>query len=280
MRERTPYTVRARNLAPDSDNKIHDDEVARRFGFTGALVPGVEVFAYATQPFAAEWGEDFLRQGVIDVRFRRPVYDGEDVAVAATPGDAGYVVTLAGPDGEVRALGTARLAKAPHAPDVSRYVDTPRADPPPRADETSLAVGRHFGTVHEPVTPEGHAAYLEGVSDTLPLYKQWVHPGEILVHPRTGFHDMPLTPSSARVHSILVVAISPFYRRRHFRPSNRSNTGGTSATLNPPGPGLPLYATLPAAKSHRSIQLNPGSQPLTTTASSLPSGENFRAGTR
>ena len=180
MREPTPYTVRARNLAPDSDNKIHDDEVARRFGFTGALVPGVEVFAYATQPFAAEWGEDFLRRGVIDVRFRRPVYDGEDVAVAATPGDAGYDVTLAGPDGEVRALGTARLAKAPHAPDVSRYVDTPRADPPPRADETSLAVGRHFGTVHEPVTPEGHAAYLEGVSDTLPLYKQWVHPGALL----------------------------------------------------------------------------------------------------
>ena len=77
------YTVRARNLAAESDNKIHDDDVARRFGFTGALVPGVEVFAYATQPFVAEWGEDFLTRGEIAVRFRRPVYDGEDVTVSA-----------------------------------------------------------------------------------------------------------------------------------------------------------------------------------------------------
>ena len=180
MAEPSSYTVRARNLAAESDNKIHDDEVARKFGFTGALVPGVEVFAYATQPFAAEWGEDFLTRGEIAVRFRRPVYDGEDVTVSAAPGSDGYDVTLTGPDGEVRALGTARLADAPHIPDVSRYVETPLADPPPRADESSIVVGRPFGTVREQVTPEGHAAYLDGISDALPLYKQWVHPGALL----------------------------------------------------------------------------------------------------
>jgi len=174
------YTVRARNLAATSDNKIHDDEVARKFGFTGALVPGVEVFAYTTQPFAAEWGEDFLTRGEIAVRFRRPVYDGEDVTVAATPGESGYDVSLAGPDGEVRALGTARLAQSPHIADVSRYVETPMPEPVPRADESSIVVGRPFGTVREPVTPEGHATYLEGIGDTLPLYKQWVHPGALL----------------------------------------------------------------------------------------------------
>lgn len=174
------YTVRARNLSPESDNKIHDDEVARKFGFTGALVPGVEVFAYLTQPFAAEWGEELLTRGVIGARFRRPVYDGEDVTVTAVPGESGYDVSLRGPDDEVRALGTARLADAPHVPDVSRYVETPMPDPPPRADDRSIVVGRPFGTVREPVTPEGHGAYLEGISETLPLYKQWVHPGALL----------------------------------------------------------------------------------------------------
>ena len=42
-----PYIVNAFNLSAASENKIHDDTVARRFGFTGALVPGVEVYAYA-----------------------------------------------------------------------------------------------------------------------------------------------------------------------------------------------------------------------------------------
>jgi len=44
--------VRARNLAPDSDNKIHDDSVAQQFGFSGALVPGVDVLAYASHPLS------------------------------------------------------------------------------------------------------------------------------------------------------------------------------------------------------------------------------------
>jgi hypothetical protein len=174
------YTVRARNLAPESDNKIHDDEVARRFGFTGALVPGVEVFAYATHPFAATWGEDFLSRGVIDMRFRRPVYDGDDVTVEAKETDDGYDVTLVGPDGEVRALGHAALADEPARVDLTRYVETPASEPTPRADETSLAVGTRLPTVREQATVEGHAAYLHGVSETLPIYQRFVHPGALL----------------------------------------------------------------------------------------------------
>jgi acyl dehydratase len=176
----TSYSVRARNLSPDSDNKIHDDDVARRFGFTGALVPGVEVFAYATQPFAAAWGEDFLRRGVIDVQFRKPVYDGDVVTVDATPADAGYAVTVAGPDGEMRALGRAGLADRPAAIDRAHYVDAPVPQVRPRADEDSIVVGRSLGTVREPVTPQGHAAYLDGIGETLPLYQKFVHPGVLL----------------------------------------------------------------------------------------------------
>ena len=40
------YRVQAYNTAHSSENKIHDDAVARRFGFTGGLVPGVDVYAY------------------------------------------------------------------------------------------------------------------------------------------------------------------------------------------------------------------------------------------
>ena len=43
-----PYRVEAFNTAKESENKIHDDTIARRFGFEGGLVPGVDVYAYMT----------------------------------------------------------------------------------------------------------------------------------------------------------------------------------------------------------------------------------------
>jgi acyl dehydratase len=172
-----PYVVLAKNLAPESDNKIHDDAVARQFGFTGALVPGVEVFAYATQPFVAAWGEAFLARGTISARFRSPVYDGDEVRVLPGDGDA---FTLVGPDGSVRAEGTAALPDERLAVDADRFAvaDLP-VDPPP-ADASSLAVGTVLGVVREHATAEAHDAYLAGVGDSLPIYTRFVHPGALL----------------------------------------------------------------------------------------------------
>ena len=88
-----PYAVVARNIDPHADNRIHDDDVAQRFGFTGALVPGVEVFAYATSPLVAAWGPAFFTGGQVDLRFRRPVYDDERVVVEVFPYTEAAVVT-------------------------------------------------------------------------------------------------------------------------------------------------------------------------------------------
>nr|MBA2279716.1 hypothetical protein [Acidimicrobiia bacterium] len=67
------------NTATASTNKIHDDEVARRYGFAGGLVPGVDVYAYLTHLPVARWGPTWLEQGTISARFRQPVYDGDAV---------------------------------------------------------------------------------------------------------------------------------------------------------------------------------------------------------
>src|SRR5204862_7039371 len=94
---RVPYEVRAHNTATQSDNKIHDDEVARRFGFTGGLVPGVDVYAYLTHPPAEAWGLDWLEQGTMRGRFLSPVYEGELISVVPVEHlerDEGAVVRL------------------------------------------------------------------------------------------------------------------------------------------------------------------------------------------
>src|SRR5437660_9847234 len=78
-----PYRVSAHNTSKQSENKIHDDTVARKFGFSGGLVPGVDVFAYMTHLPVEKWGRAFLERGLMDARFVKPVYDGEVAELTA-----------------------------------------------------------------------------------------------------------------------------------------------------------------------------------------------------
>src|SRR6202040_4280830 len=82
-----PYRVQAYNTAKLSENKMHDDSVARRFGFAGGLVPGVDVMAYMMHLPVEKWGRAFLERGLIEARFVKPVYDGETVDVTAAESD-------------------------------------------------------------------------------------------------------------------------------------------------------------------------------------------------
>ncbi|MGE3601229.1 MAG: hypothetical protein AB7N70_37445, partial [Dehalococcoidia bacterium] len=69
----------ARNTASDSDNKIHDDAEARRYGYAGGLVPGVTLYAYLTRLAVETYGAAWLEGGTAECGFRRPVYEGERI---------------------------------------------------------------------------------------------------------------------------------------------------------------------------------------------------------
>src|SRR5437763_7016398 len=88
------YRVAAYNTAKQSENKMHDDTVARRFGFSGGLVPGVDVMAYMMHSPVRRWGRDFLERGFIEARFVKPVYDGEDAIVTGTETDGVLSIAL------------------------------------------------------------------------------------------------------------------------------------------------------------------------------------------
>src|SRR5262245_31035609 len=76
------YTVKAVNTSSDSENKIHDDVIARRYGFAGGLVPGITVYAYLTQPLVATFGSAWLSRGTASVKLIKPVLDGEEATVS------------------------------------------------------------------------------------------------------------------------------------------------------------------------------------------------------
>jgi acyl dehydratase len=175
-----PYRVSAFNTAHDSENKIHDDAVARRFGFGGGLVPGVDVYGYMTHLPVIRWGSAWLERGTAECRFLKPVYDGDIASVTARE-EGGALDISVESRGEICATGRAGLPDAPGAApalDLFRLVPQ-RAERPP-ADETSLAADSWLGIEPYPISPEVTRRYLADLREAAPIYAE-----EGLIHPAT-----------------------------------------------------------------------------------------------
>lgn len=176
------YEINAFNTATASENKIHDDAIARRVGFRGGLVPGVEVFAYMAHMPVARWGRSWLERGQAECRFLKPVYDGAVARVTATEdGDALALCVTSGQDrcatGHAVIPGDRRPAPAIDA--------LPAGTPPaerPAASETSLAAGRALGITPLTIDRAMLGSYLDDIRETEPIYRAegLVHPGQIL----------------------------------------------------------------------------------------------------
>jgi acyl dehydratase len=174
-----PYCVKAFNSAMQSENRMHDDAVAQRYGFRGGLVPGADIFAYMVHAPVAKWGRAFLERGLMEVRFVRPVYDGETVEVEAEPSNDCLVLTLK--CGDVRAIGKATL---PAAPPIILIADFPKTMPvkvkEPVSNE-SFPVNEWLGTAPRRWTGQSGADYRAKVQETDPIYarEDLLHPGAL-----------------------------------------------------------------------------------------------------
>jgi hypothetical protein len=177
-----PYAVEAFNTAKESENRIHDDSIAKRFGFTGGLVPGVDVYAYMMHQPVARWGRAWLERGTASCRFGKPVYDGRIATVSASESAEGLAIEVHSDDG-LSATGSAGLpASAPAAPSLDGLVAAASPATRPPASAESLATGRWLGMRPLAVTPDYAAAYLRDLRETDPIYasEALVHPGLIL----------------------------------------------------------------------------------------------------
>jgi acyl dehydratase len=181
------HRVAAHNTATASANKIHDDEVARLYGFGGGLVPGVDVYAYMTHVPAEAWGRDWLARGSMRARFLSPVYEGDVVTVV--PGDPldvdggpGVTLEVRNEAGVTCAVGHAGLPAEPGPPpDVAAVPGVARPDRPD-ADPASLAPGTALAVAPELWMAADAGPYLADVREDLPLYaaERVAHPAWVL----------------------------------------------------------------------------------------------------
>jgi hypothetical protein len=148
---------------PGAENRVHNPEDARRFGFAGGLVPGVDVYAYLTRPVVERWGLEWLRQGRGELRLLEPVYGGDDLDVEFD----GETATAMRAGGEV----CATLAVAREAQPVPA-AELPERPLPSRGWEPSEAGFKEhgFGTYKETVSDEQARRHLRDVLETLSIY--------------------------------------------------------------------------------------------------------------
>jgi acyl dehydratase len=184
----TEWQLQAHNTATASANKIHDDEIARRFGFGGGLVPGVDLYAYLTHPPAESWGLDWLERGTMQGRFLHPVYEGDAVRVLPVDhreDDDGELVRLElrNDADQVCATGEATLPRrAAAAPVLDAWPEVPEVDMAPAASPATLAVGTQFGLDAHGFHADRAGDYLDDVRETLSIYRdeRVAHPGWLL----------------------------------------------------------------------------------------------------
>ena len=166
-----PLELTARNTAAESENKIHDDAEARRYGYGGGLVPGVTLYAYLTQLALAAYGPAWLERGTTDCAFRRPVYEGETVRCEGAPSDEGAALDLRVlRDGVLCAGGPFALADAAAVP-VPLSAGPPPRQPLPELRPDTVPLGMALAPLHGVVTEEGAAAYAEATDDPNSWYR-------------------------------------------------------------------------------------------------------------
>jgi hypothetical protein len=172
------YEVRARNTSADSENKIHDDAVAARYGFSGGLVPGVTVFGYLTVPIVARFPQ-WLERGSMQVRFLQPFYEGDQVVVRgeAETNDEGVriEVSAARNDGATCATAAALIDAAPKRcrPGISEYETRPLPSPESRLPPAAAALlpGTVLGTLVERLDLiASQQGLLKQIGEKLPIY--------------------------------------------------------------------------------------------------------------
>lgn len=172
------YRVSAYNTSKQSENKIHDDTVAQRFGFRGGLVPGVDVMAYMMHLPVRKWGRAFLERGLIEARFVKPVYDGEIADVTAQESAGGLTIEVAS-RGELCATGSASLPDTVPAFSLSDYTEVAAVAERKPVGPSSYEVSKWLGTMPRNWAGKLATDYLADIRETDAIYARdgLSHPG-------------------------------------------------------------------------------------------------------
>ncbi len=177
------HEVIAKNYGVDHANKIHSDEGASKYGFAGALVPGVGLYSYLTRPVVDALGREWLERGAISAKLIKPVYDGERVQARATVVGADPIelkLELVNQSSELCAFGSAGLPDFAPAlePKEHQFFAPPDGYKKRPATIASFSIGDALGSLEFNLDLKSELSqFLENVVETSLIYGSVCHPG-------------------------------------------------------------------------------------------------------
>lgn len=175
------YEVVARNYSESHENRIHSDEVARKYGFRGALVPGVAVFGHLTHPLVERFGERWLDGSVNHTRFHKPAYDGDHLTIHLEETADGFRVNALNAEGTLLAELESTLPDTlPPAEDAAIFAAPRRQAARAEIRWETITEGEPFPEWHVQVITDENQRYAEEIDDALPLYRFVAHPHWLL----------------------------------------------------------------------------------------------------
>jgi len=181
------FHVSAATPAEPSENRIHQDDMAQKYGFKGGLVPGVIMYAWMTHPVVAALGPAWLERGLFETRFPKPIYYEEPATIrgrvaAKTPESVTIEVVAHNSMDEV--CGTARmtLSLSDHSspPPVADYAAASLPAERPRVTRAHLERLTVLGTPELDLDAQVAAEHVTRFSDPLDSYAgagAALHPG-------------------------------------------------------------------------------------------------------
>jgi hypothetical protein len=180
--DRVALTIRL-DASPRYKGSVHDDEVARRMGYRAALVPGAFLYGHFSRVAVDLWGLPWIARGAMAARFRRPVYNGDDVTIACAAGDGDAIsLTMTGADGQVASEGWIAPPSDAPAPPLDDWPLRPPPEDRPQVMPGAAPVGARCGTAGAVLTEaeilESRAAF----DETHPIYPREgvAHPGLLM----------------------------------------------------------------------------------------------------
>jgi hypothetical protein len=186
MTQIQPYAVQTRNVSINSENRIHDDSEARKYGFSGGLVPGTAVYAHMTRPLAARFGLDWLGRNTVHLVLLKPAYEGDRLTAVTElgtgPEHPATVRIYNAERVELAWLDTSMPAALP-APDPLAILAPAPPGPRTPIGWDSVEPGQPLRAYPWMPTGEMQEQWCVALSDDLTLYRAAqapVHPGLIL----------------------------------------------------------------------------------------------------
>jgi acyl dehydratase len=175
------YEVVARNFSEAHENKIHSDEIAQKYGFKGALVPGVAVWGHLTHPLAERFGERWLSGSLSETKFLKPAYHGDRLIITTKEDEDGFLVQGHNHEGTLLAEIRTRLPEAmPPAEDQSVFDGPRRAAERIEMSWDVVNEKEPFPEWHFQIITDENQRYAGEIADDLPIYQHVAHPHWLL----------------------------------------------------------------------------------------------------